>query len=62
MQPLRKVEIKRYSRVSPSAFGLTGKKRIAVLRTSGAILGESFTLPMLTSSHYGSLTPEAYFS
>lgn len=40
-EPLRKVELGRYSRVSPSAFGMSGKKRIAVLRTSGAILGRS---------------------
>lgn len=37
---LRKVGIKKYQKVSPSAFGLNGKKRIAVLRTAGAILGE----------------------
>jgi hypothetical protein len=35
-----KVGLSRYSKVSRSAFGLNGKKRIAVLRAGGAILGE----------------------
>lgn len=34
-----RVGLSRYSRVSRSAFALNGKKRIAVLRTSGAIIG-----------------------
>lgn len=38
---LRFVKLKRYSKVSPSAFGLFGGKTIAVVRTSGAILGGS---------------------
>lgn len=38
---VRKVGLSRYSRVSRTAFGLNGKKRIAVLRAGGAILGES---------------------
>jgi hypothetical protein len=37
---VRKVGLSRYGRVSRSAFGLNGKKRVAVLRTAGAILGE----------------------
>lgn len=37
---VRKVGLSRYSRVSRTAFGLNGKKRIAVLRAGGAILGE----------------------
>ncbi|GAX84081.1 hypothetical protein CEUSTIGMA_g11505.t1 [Chlamydomonas eustigma] len=40
-EELKKVEIRRYNKVSPSAFGLKGKKRIVVLRTSGAIVGRS---------------------
>jgi hypothetical protein len=35
-----KVGLSRYAKVSRSAFGLNGKKRIAVLRAGGAILGE----------------------
>ncbi len=35
------MSLAKYAKVSPSAFGLNGKKRIAVLRTSGAILGRS---------------------
>lgn len=38
---VRKVGLSRYSRVSRTAFGLNGKKRIAVLRAGGAILSES---------------------
>jgi hypothetical protein len=30
------VDLKKYASVSPAAFGLTGSKRIAVVRTSGA--------------------------
>lgn len=37
---VRKVGLSRYGRVSRTAFGLNGKKRIAVLRAGGAILGE----------------------
>ncbi|GLC74286.1 hypothetical protein PLESTF_001485100 [Pleodorina starrii] len=40
--PLRRVGLRKYTAVSPSAFGLAGgKKRIVVLRTSGAIVGKS---------------------
>ena len=40
--PLRTVELKKYSFVSPTAFGLvTSKKRVAVVRASGAIVGGS---------------------
>jgi len=39
---VRKVGLSRYGRVSRSAFGLNGKKRVAVLRTAGAILGEPY--------------------
>lgn len=38
---LRFVRLKRYRKVSPSAFGLNGKKTIAIVRTSGAIVGGS---------------------
>lgn len=37
---MRKVGLSRYGKVSRTAFGLNGKKRIAVLRAGGAILGE----------------------
>eukprot|EP01025_Chloroclados_australasicus_P018312 TRINITY_DN19527_c1_g3_i1.p1 TRINITY_DN19527_c1_g3~~TRINITY_DN19527_c1_g3_i1.p1 ORF type:complete len:724 (-),score=114.15 TRINITY_DN19527_c1_g3_i1:175-2346(-) len=47
---VRKVGIKKYAWVSPSAFGLNGRKCIAVLRTSGAIVGAE----MATS---GTITP-----
>ena len=33
------VGLKKYSSVSPSAFGLVGRKRIAVIRSAGAIVG-----------------------
>ena len=36
---LRFVRFKRYRKVSPKAFGLGGKKTIAIIRTSGAIVG-----------------------
>jgi hypothetical protein len=39
-----KVGLSRYSKVSRSAFGLNGKKRIAILRAGGAILGERAVL------------------
>jgi hypothetical protein len=35
-----KVGLRKYAAVRRGTFGLDGKKRIAVLRTSGAILGE----------------------
>ena len=39
-EPLRVVGLKRYSRVSPSAFGLGGRgPRVAVVRAGGAIVG-----------------------
>eukprot|EP00775_Hariotina_reticulata_P006975 gene6975-7190_t len=51
---VRKVGLSRYGRVSRSAFGLNGKKRIAVLRTAGAILGKASGL-----GGSGSITPDA---
>ncbi|KAK9846465.1 hypothetical protein WJX81_004557 [Elliptochloris bilobata] len=36
---VRAVGLKKYSSVSPSAFGLVGRKRIAVIRSAGAIVG-----------------------
>ncbi|KAF6255484.1 peptidase family S49-domain-containing protein [Scenedesmus sp. NREL 46B-D3] len=48
-----KVGLSRYSKVSRSAFGLNGKKRIAVLRAGGAILGKA------SGVGSGSITPEA---
>ena len=40
--PLRTVALKKYAFVSPTAFGLiTSKKRIAVVRATGAIVGGS---------------------
>eukprot|EP00798_Chlamydomonas_sp_ICE-L_P004080 gene4080-14177_t len=36
---VRSVGLKKYSKVSPTVFGLAGKKKIVVLRTSGAIVG-----------------------
>ena len=33
------VGLKKYAAVSPSAFGLVGRKRIAVIRSAGAIVG-----------------------
>lgn len=41
-----KVGLSRYSKVSRTAFGLNGKKRIAVLRAGGAILGKSSIHPL----------------
>jgi hypothetical protein len=39
-KPLRRVGLRKYASVNPSAFGLAGgKKRIVVLRTSGGIVG-----------------------
>ncbi|MEW5315537.1 MAG: hypothetical protein WDW38_006958 [Sanguina aurantia] len=38
---VRKVTLQRYQKVSPSVFGLTGKKKVVVLRTSGAIVGKA---------------------
>ena len=35
------VGLKKYSSVSPTAFGLVGKKRLAVIRAAGAIVGGS---------------------
>jgi hypothetical protein len=37
---VRKVSVRKYSKVGRSAFHLNGKKKIAILRASGAILGE----------------------
>lgn len=42
-QELKKVALSKYRWVNPSAFALTGKKKIAVLRTSGAIVSKSST-------------------
>ncbi|DBA80897.1 hypothetical protein WJX77_008755 [Trebouxia sp. C0004] len=36
---LRSVSLKKYGKTSPSAFGLTGRKTIAIVRSSGAIVG-----------------------
>lgn len=36
---LRSVSLKKYSKTSLSAFGLTGRKTIAIVRSSGAIVG-----------------------
>ncbi len=33
------VGLKKYSSVSPTAFGMVGRKRIAVIRAAGAIVG-----------------------
>ena len=33
------VGLKKYANVSPSAFGLGGRKRLAVIRAAGAIVG-----------------------
>eukprot|EP00195_Chlamydomonas_chlamydogama_P015757 CAMPEP_0202909918 /NCGR_PEP_ID=MMETSP1392-20130828/50619_1 /ASSEMBLY_ACC=CAM_ASM_000868 /TAXON_ID=225041 /ORGANISM="Chlamydomonas chlamydogama, Strain SAG 11-48b" /LENGTH=725 /DNA_ID=CAMNT_0049599831 /DNA_START=187 /DNA_END=2361 /DNA_ORIENTATION=- len=49
---LRKVELRKYAKVSPSAFGLKGKKRIVVLRAAGAILGRS------SGTSSGAITPD----
>lgn len=37
---VRRVGVRKYASVNRSTFGLHGKKVIAVLRASGAILGE----------------------
>eukprot|EP00879_Flechtneria_rotunda_P016300 GHRR01017055.1.p1 GENE.GHRR01017055.1~~GHRR01017055.1.p1 ORF type:complete len:674 (+),score=260.41 GHRR01017055.1:690-2711(+) len=50
-----KVGLSKYSRVSRSAFGLNGKKRIAVLRAGGAILGKAGGI----GGASGSITPDA---
>ena len=51
-QDLKKVSLAKYRWVNPSAFNLnSGKKKIAVLRTSGAIVSKSST--------GGSITPDA---
>ncbi|KAL3146137.1 hypothetical protein ABBQ38_015479 [Trebouxia sp. C0009 RCD-2024] len=36
---LRSVTLKKYAKVSPGAFGLRGRKTIAIVRSSGAIVG-----------------------
>ena len=38
---LKKVTLRRYASVSPSAFGLAGRQTIAVVRASGVIVGGS---------------------
>lgn len=35
------VGLKEYASVSPTAFGIVGRKRIAVIRAAGAIVGGS---------------------
>ena len=35
------VGLKKYASVSPRAFGLAGRKRLAVIRAAGAIVGGS---------------------
>ncbi|KAK9813790.1 hypothetical protein WJX73_010027 [Symbiochloris irregularis] len=44
-KPLKKVLLKRYSKVRPSTFGLVGKDRIAVIRASGTIVGGESSVP-----------------
>ena len=39
--PGLQVGLKKYASVSPRAFGLVGKKRLAVIRAAGAIVGGS---------------------
>jgi hypothetical protein len=34
------VSLRKLNSVNPTAYGLTGKQRIVVLRTAGAIVGE----------------------
>jgi len=46
---LRFVKLRKYRKVSEKAFGLGGKKTIAVLRTSGAIVGGSGSGNLITS-------------
>lgn len=46
---VRKVGLKKYASVSPGAFGLKGKKVVAVLRASGAIVGSSTSGNSITS-------------
>lgn len=46
---LRFVKLRKYRKVSEKAFGLNGKKTIAVLRTSGAIVGGSGGGNLITS-------------
>jgi len=43
---LRRVGVRKYSKVGRSAFLLHGKKRIAVLRAGGAITGDNATAPV----------------
>jgi len=53
-KPLRRVALRKYQAVSPTAFGLRkGKKRVVVLRTAGAILGKA------TSASSASITPDS---
>jgi len=40
------IGLKRYAAVSPSAFGLVGRKRIAVIRSAGAIVGGAPCAPL----------------
>jgi protease-4 len=46
---LRFVKYKRYRKVNPKAFGIGGKKTIAVVRTSGAIVGGESQNNVITS-------------
>lgn len=50
---LAQVGLKKYSKVNATTFGLNeGKKKIVVLRTSGAILGESPSIVHLVASNF----------
>jgi len=40
------IGLKKYAAVSPSAFGLVGRKRIAVIRSAGAIVGGAPCAPL----------------
>ena len=41
VHPDTQAGLKKYASVSPTAFGLVGKKRLAVIRAAGAIVGGS---------------------
>lgn len=61
MLPVRKlchwrkqVKLDRYAKVRPTTFGLVGRKRIAVIRASGTIVGgESRTGGNISSEEVG---------
>lgn len=39
-EKVKKVTLRRYTSVSPSAFGLNGRQAIAIVRASGVIVGK----------------------